>query len=387
MISIEEALSRVQQQEVNVVSCELPLQQALGHCLAEPLHAPFDLPSFDNSAVDGYALCGDFPEYRVSGEIPAGAAGGHVLSPGDSCRIFTGGPVPQGATAVVMQEHVRLEAGRLIVEKMPGTGSNIRRKGAELKAGQLVLERGHLLGPASLGVAASLGKSSLRICKKPSISLITTGNELLLPGEPIVEGKIYDANSQALRAALAAKGFDCEESLLLRDNLHDIRQGIAGQLSKADVLLLSGGISVGDYDFVKQALLENGVEEVFYRVFQKPGKPLFFGKKGKKFVFALPGNPASSLTCLWMYVLPLLQRLSGSSQTGLLSLEVPLAHPFRFVTDRPTFLKARIDQHQLTIPDGQGSSMIHSLTTANALAFCPRSREYEAGELVQCWLL
>jgi molybdopterin molybdotransferase len=384
MISIEKALQLVHEQAIALSATQVSPAEALGAYLAGPVFAPFDLPPFDRSTMDGYALCGEAATYSLAGAVETGGQHLPDLMPGTACRIFTGGQVPATATAVVKQEQTRLENGFLHLTAPVKAGENIIRRGSELRQGQEVLPAGHAVSAATVGLLVSLGLSQVSVFRKPGIGLLTSGNELVEAGQPLTGSQVYDSNSHSLAAALSRYGFACTGRLLLRDDPVAIREGIARLLGQADVLLVSGGISVGDHDYVKQALEENGVQEVFYKVWQRPGMPLYFGKKGHQFVFALPGNPASSLTCFYVYVLPLLQRLSGAQETGLMRLQVPVAHAFGHTAERPAFLKARLAGGQVRILDGQGSSVISSLAEANALVFLPGPVQLRAGDGVEC---
>lgn len=387
MISIEEAIEIIRSQTIERSVTERPLSESSGFYLAEEITSPFDLPSFDNSAMDGYAVCGISDSYEIVGEIPAGDTTSHTLEPGNAVRIFTGAKVPKQTTAVVMQEKTRVDGSRLYIEERASEGQNVRRKGHELALGDSVFSRGHYISPASIGMLGSLGLAKVNVFKKPDIQIISTGNELIQPGEQKNEGQIYESNSFALQSALTQFGFTCRKRTHLRDNFSDIKSGIADYLKQSDVLLISGGISVGDYDFVKQALEENGVTELFYKVRQKPGKPLYFGRKENTFVFALPGNPASSLTCFYVHVLPLLQQFSGAKSTGLQHVDIPLKHDYNNRSDRPIFLKAFVDQQTVTILNRQSSSMIHSMATGNALVFFKGPTESLKGEKVETILI
>ncbi|MFH5833870.1 gephyrin-like molybdotransferase Glp [Halalkalibaculum sp. DA384] len=384
MISIEEALKIVNEQDIERTVKEVSLEDAQGFWLAEEITSPFDLPSFDNSAMDGYAVSGISDEYEIVGEIPAGSTADHTLQPGEAMRIFTGAKVPQNTTAVVMQEKTSVEDNTLYVDEAISKGQHIRPRGKELALDQTVFTAGHFISPATVGLIGSLGKSRVQVYKKPEIRIISTGDELVPPGSPKSEGEIYESNSFALSAALDRYGFSCEESKHIKDSFSAIKGGIADFLDHSDVLLLSGGISVGDYDYVKQALEENGVSELFYKVFQKPGKPLYFGRRDDTFVFALPGNPASSLTCFYIHVLPLLQKLSGAANTGLQRVRIPIDHNYDYRSDRPVFLKASIEGQTVSILNRQSSSMIHSMAMGNALAFLDGPQTVQKGDMVEC---
>ncbi len=387
MVSIEEALKLVGEQQVNLDAIELPIEGSLHYCLAENIFAPFDLPSFDNSAMDGYALSGSGVSFEIVDEVAAGDTRTLALSEGQAMRIFTGGKVPQNTTAVVMQEKTKVAANHLELIEVQHPGNNIRRKGDEISQGKLVFEVGHLLNPASMGIISSLGINQVTVFKKPNVRIIATGNELIQTGEEITEGKIYESNSITLMGALRDNGFSCDSRKVLRDDLATISSGIAENLHNCDVLLISGGISVGDYDFAKEALEANGVKEIFYKVLQKPGKPLYFGRKGHSFVFALPGNPASALTCFYIYVLPILQKIAGGEGKGLMRLKLPLSHQYIMKIGRPTYLKATIEGHMVSILEHQGSSMISSMAIGNALVLIKQPMEFEKGDLVECILM
>ncbi|MUP47445.1 molybdopterin molybdotransferase MoeA [Gramella sp. BOM4] len=387
MVSIEEALSIITKQDPALKTEVRKLENCLGYCLAEPIKASFDMPSFDNSAMDGYALCGIFSEYSVVGEVPAGKIDDFDLKEGEAVRIFTGARVPLNATAVVMQEKVIREDNRIRIDGEIREGQCIRKQGEEFREGQLVFDRSFKINPAGIGLLGSLGIDRLQVFKKPEIHLIVTGNELIEPGTPRKEGQIYESNSHALSAACEQYGFNCSRRLQIEDDLEKIRVGIGNSLEKCDVLILSGGISVGDYDYVKQALEENGVEEQFYKVFQKPGKPLYFGKKDDIYIFALPGNPASSLSCFFIYVLPFLNRLAGAEDDILNRFLLPAAHDIQNRADRPSFLKASVKNGKVEILNGQGSSMIRSMAMGNALAYIDAESTIKKGEPVTCYLI
>jgi len=387
MVTIEEALRIIEDQSSNLKSESKPLEKALGYALATDTVSHFDVPEFDNSAMDGYALCGLYQEYRLVGEVAAGDSEDVSLQDGEAVRIFTGAKVPKNTTAVMMQEKTSVKDSTLFLDEMPKIGQNIRKKGGQLTKGQAVFEKRHVLNPPSLALMGSLGLSQLDVFSKPQVNIITTGNELVKPGEPKTEGQIYESNSYAISGALQQFGFQHHQKTQIQDDFEATKAGIKTALDSCDVLIISGGISVGDYDFVKQSLEENGVNELFYKVFQKPGKPLYFGRKGNQFVFALPGNPASSLTCFYVYVLPLLQKLSGYGSVGLTTYQFPIKHGYENRFGRPSFLKAAIVEGKVEILDGQGSSMIQSMAKGNALAFVDDGEVLKEGDLVRCKLI
>ncbi|MCP9199962.1 molybdopterin molybdotransferase MoeA [Gramella sp. GC03-9] len=387
MVSIQEAFNIIRNQDPQLKTEFRNLDDCLGFNLAEAVKAPFDMPSFDNSAMDGYALCGNYSEYTVTGEVAAGDIDQVRLKDGEAVRIFTGARVPAETTAVIMQEKVKRENDRIVIEGEIRPGQCIRRQGEEFKKGDPVFEEGFSINPAAIGLLGSLGIARVRVFKQPVVHLIATGNELIEPGTPKKAGHIYESNSHALSAACEQFGFSCASRVQIEDDLEKIRSGIAEALKTCDVLILSGGISVGDYDYVKQALEENGVQEQFYKVFQKPGKPLYFGRRENSFVFALPGNPASSLSCFYMYVLPFLQLSSGSNNAGLPKIQIPALRDIENKGDRPCFLKARIKNNSVEISGGQSSSMIRSMALSNALAYIDAGTLIKKGEAVTCYLI
>ncbi|MER3319102.1 MAG: molybdopterin molybdotransferase MoeA [Allomuricauda sp.] len=387
MVTIEQALRIIEDQNISLKSESKPLEGALGYALSTNTVSPFDVPEFDNSAMDGYALCGLYQEYQLVGEVAAGDSKDIILQDGEAVRIFTGAKVPKNTTAVMMQEKTSVTDSTLFLDEMPKIGQNIRKKGGQLTEGQAVFEQGHILNAPSLALMGSLGLSQLDVFSKPQINIITTGNELVKLGEPKTEGQIYESNSYAISGALQQFGFQHYQKTQIKDDFEATKAGIKSALESCDVLIVSGGISVGDYDFVKRSLEENGVNELFYKVFQKPGKPLYFGRKDNQFVFALPGNPASSLTCFYVYVLPLLQKLSGYENVGLTTYQFPIKHAYENRFGRPSFLKAAVVDGKVEILDGQGSSMIQSMAKGNALAFVADGEVLKEGDLVRCKLI
>lgn len=387
MVSIDEAIALIKTQDIDLGKISIPVRESLDYCLAEQVIAPINLPSFDNSAMDGYAVCGVSETYSLIGEVAAGGTEKTTLNEGEAFRIFTGGKVPANTTAIIMQEKVKIDGKVIVVEDDVLAGKNIRHKGEEVKSGMTVFNIGHKISPATVGVLSSLGINKTIVFKKPNISIITTGNELIQTGEELKEGQIYESNGATIKVALSKYGFTKTSNYSVKDDFETIVASFKKELIQCDVLLISGGISVGEYDYVKEALLKNEVKEVFHKVKQKPGKPLFFGRKDNQFIFGLPGNPASALTCFYIYVLPLLQKLNGGEANGLTKLSLPIAHDYLMKTERPTFFKASITKGHINLLEGQGSSMLHSLAHGNALAFIGEKKQLSKGELIECFLL
>lgn len=373
MKSVEEALELVLKNSHSLEESErLPLEDCLNRCLAKAIQAPIDLPSHRQSAMDGYAMVlHDRAVYDIVGEIKAGDSANPVLKPGQCVRIFTGAVVPDAADAIVMQEKTVSNGSLIEVQSPPVKGEHIRPVGSQVKKGAFPLAKGQLLQASGLAFLQSLGIRELEVVRTPKVTLILTGNELISPIEKLSRGKIYESNSVLLKAALQQQEIEPNLISFSEDTLEATIHSLEKALLTADVVLVSGGISVGDYDFVKKALEALEVDELFYKVRQRPGKPLYFGKKEKCFVFALPGNPASTLSCFYVYVLPLITRLKGSQSEGLLRMEVPLAHDFSSKEARALFLKASVQNKVVHILDYQHSSMLVSFAKANALVYLP----------------
>lgn len=372
MISVKEAFEAIENTPLQKIEEEHVLSSALlGSVLSQPISSPFDLPRFDLSAMDGYAVkLGETEDFiLLEKEITAGSGEDFILKPGEALRIFTGAPSPASADAVVIQEQTQVIDGKLKVSKPIKSGQNIRRRGEEIKKGAIVLQKGQILNPAALGLIASLGKDKVTIYNIPSCGILTTGDELTPPGKELTPGKIYDSNSYLLEAFLSSQNISEINTTHVPDDFELTKTKIGEALKQYDILLISGGISVGDYDFVKQALLDNGVEEIFHKVKQKPGKPLFFGRKGQKFIFGLPGNPASALTNAYLYVLPLINRFKRIEPIHLERSENTSTSDFKKKPGRAQFLKAKLSGSKVEILEGQGSGMLQSFAVTNALVY------------------
>ena len=390
MIAVEEALHIVLKERFALTETEtLPLEQALNRNLAKAIQSPINLPSYRLSSMDGFALCThDFQEYQLKGEVKAGDNQNPDLQPGECVRIFTGAVVPDSADAVVMQEKIKQEGNTITVDLPIYQGQNIREVGSQVKKGAFPLEKGQVLQASGLAFLRSLGISEVEVIRVPRVHIILTGNELISPDEPLTRGKIYESNSVLLQIALEQQGIQPQLISFSEDSVEATTLVLENALQTADVVLVSGGISVGDYDFVKAALGNLKVETLFYKVRQRPGKPLYFGKKENAFVFALPGNPASTLSCFYVYVLPLLARLKGGQSKGLLQVKLPLAHAFQSDEPRALFLKALVKERAVQILDYQHSSMLVSFAKANALVYIPeKSGAFSEGDFVETLLL
>lgn len=394
MVTVNEAKQRIIANTVTLPAVQIPLSEAVGSYLSEDVTSPIALPPFRQSSMDGYAIVhSDITEsgtvLRLAGESKAGQADLPVVSAGTAVRIFTGAPVPEGATAVVMQENTSLAAGSVQILEFPvAEGKNIRREGQQIAQGAVALRAGTLVSPGAVGFLKGMNVNEVAVYSKPRIGLLVTGDELLKAGEALVPGKIYESNSAMLQAALAQAGMGEVSISYASDDLDATIAALEAAMEQNDVILASGGISVGDYDFVGKALEAMGAETIFYKVRQKPGKPLLFAKKVEKLIFALPGNPASSLVCYYEYVLPALRKIMGSRDPFLRSVQLPLRHAYRFDGERDEFLKARVEGGEVVSLDGQESFVIGSFAVSNAIIYLPVGQNrVEAGDLVEVHLL
>jgi molybdopterin molybdotransferase len=249
----------------------------------------------------------------------------------------------------------------------------VRNKGEQIKVNELVFEKDTTITTAAIGFLSCLGITEIMVYAKPTVAIVITGNELVKAGKKLPKGKIYESNSVMLKVALQQIGIKKVKTFKVKDKIEDTKKALKYCLSDFDVVIVSGGISVGDYDFVKEALLSNGVEELFYKINQKPGKPLFFGKKENKIVFALPGNPASTLTCFYVYVLPALKKMMGIETINLPRIKRKIGLDFTNVSGKSLFLKAFYDDKKVTVLDNQSSAMLNTFAVANGLIYIPHN--------------
>lgn len=390
MISIENAINLVKSKSKSLLKeVVVDIEKSGGYLLFTDVLSPINMPPFRQSAMDGYALhLHDSLTYTLIGEVKAGDGHQPILKPGEAVRIFTGAPVPDTANAVIMQEKVAVNGSELIIENQLSKNHNIRAIGEQVKSGDLALPKDTKLTPAAIGYLASLGIFQVSVYKKPSIALLTTGNELIDAGEALDHGKIYESNSKMLQSSLYNLKFYDLHFYKVEDDYEETLSTLSEVMSQHDLVIISGGISVGDYDFVGKALKALQVEEHFYTVKQKPGKPLFFGTKNNTLIFALPGNPAASLTCFYVYVYIALQKLMNKHDVELARLKAISTNAFTRFGDRPQFLKAIYKDGEVTILEGQSSAMLQTFALSNALVFVPAEvSKIEINDTVEVILL
>ena len=372
MISVEKAIQLVELHTQTNDYERIPIARSLGRVLASDVFSKVDIPGFNQSAMDGYAVnaLGDIAEgdsFQVTAVVQAGDTNAYEVQPGECTRIFTGSPMPKGANTVVIQEIVTVKDSSIVVNKLVVNGANVREQGEQMGSGDTGLQKGTLVTPAGVGFLAMMGYDAVPVIKTPKIAIVVTGDELVQPGTALKYGQIYESNSVTLKSALMQYGYNEVEVFFVKDSYEGTYNVLQQVLLEFDVVLASGGISVGDFDFVGKALRNLEVEEIFYKVKQKPGKPLFFAKKKDTLIFALPGNPASALTNLYYYVLPALNKMTGKGFIGLEPKRLPLLGGYNKKGDRAQFLKGFVTVDGVEILEGQSSAMMHTYAVTNAL--------------------
>jgi molybdopterin molybdotransferase len=390
MITVNEAKNIVRTHSPVLPAVRLSLGEAAGHVLAEDVYSAIDFPPFNQSNVDGYAI--SFLNQRenllIGDTIEAGDREPRTLKLGHAIRIFTGAPIPAKADTVVMQENTRVVEDRLTIhDEQLRAGSNLRPQGTDKKRGDLALNKHEFLSPAAIGFLAALGISTVSVVKKPAIRVIITGNELQQPGQDLLFGQVYEANSFLLKAALQQLHFADLQVLHVDDNLKQLTSTLQSALDSGDVVLLCGGISVGDYDFVLQAATDCGVEKLFHKVKQRPGKPLYFGRMKDKLVFGLPGNPSSVLTCFYEYVVEALA-IATNTKSPVTVRQAYLANDFKKSPGLTQFLKGLLENDRVTALTAQESYRLSSYATANCLIRMEENNtEYLKGSVVEVHIL
>jgi molybdopterin molybdotransferase len=386
MIGVSVARELIRQHALAGRSEKQPLLFANGCLLAENVYAPIDTPPFHQSAMDGYAFSFDSWDgsspLKVAGEVQAGSYSRLQLHPMQAIRIFTGAPVPAGADTVVMQEKVIVNNDFIsISDPSISKGANVRKKGSQNNKGDLVLQAGQLLTPAGLAYLAGMGIKEVSVYTKPMIHIITTGKELINDLKDFTDGKIFESNSIGLIAALQKIGIQPASVVVTDDDEKEIMNAV--QVSKgADFVLLTGGVSVGEYDLVAAAMEKCGVQKIFHSVKQKPGKPLYFGKKNNTLFFGLPGNPASTLTCFYEYVMEAIEIFLHVPLVR--EIQLPLQNGWRKKSGLTFFLKGKTKDNGVEILGQQESFMMSSFAISDCLVELDENREqYEPGDMVR----
>lgn len=393
MLSVQEAKTLISSHTALRTPVLLPLEKALSRVLATSIYAPLSIPAFEQSAMDGYAFRFDSWQadapLEIAGEMAAGATARLTIEGAQAIRIFTGAPLPAGADTVVMQEKVQVEGNRLLLQDTElQKGTNVRSVGSEITKGELVLPNGAVLTPAAIGFMAGIGIDEVPVHPSPFITIIVTGNELQSPGQPLQYGQVYESNSFTLRTALQQMQIGTVAYMAAEDDFDKLLHTVVEALSVSDMVLLTGGVSVGNYDYVAKALETCGVTPVFHKLKQKPGKPLYFGTRDEQLIFGLPGNPSSVLTCFYEYVYPCLREQMGYAQTGLSTLKAPLLNEYTKKPGLTHFLKGYWNGEGVRILQAQESYRMQSFAVCNCLVVLPEEvASVNKGELVEVNLL
>ena len=360
MIPVGEALARVLEATPVLGAERVALEAALGRVTSEDVVAARTVPAASNSAMDGFAVrhadLAPVPaRLRLVGTQPAGTVVGTPVVAGTAVKLFTGSVIPPGADTVVRVEDTEERDGTVLVRVAPAPGANVRGAGEDVRPGQVVLPAGTVVGPADAGVLASIGRAMLLVHQRPRVAIVSTGSELVELDEVPGPAQVVNSNAYALAAAVREAGGEPFVLPIVRDRDEDIRSQLARALA-ADVVLSSGGVSVGELDLVKGALAALGVQQVFWQVAQKPGRPLAFGVSSGRLVFGLPGNPVSALVCFYLYVRPALRRLAGHGRLHLPVREARLAGAVRKAKGLTEFVRVRVEE----TPDGAVATALPS---------------------------
>jgi molybdopterin molybdotransferase len=400
MLRVEEALDKILGRIEPLGFEKVSLLESLGRVVGEDIDARRNIPPLDNSGMDGYAVrTADIAKasrdqsvrLKVIEDLPAGFLSQKTLKEGQAIRIMTGAPIPMGADTVVPVEETGKDGSSVSIFKAFPLGENIRRGGEDVKQGDRVISRGDILRPSEIGMVASIGRSSLSVYQRPMVSILCTGEELVDVDEPLEGVKIVSSNSYTLAAQVRECGAIPVQLGIARDRKEEVKERLRQGL-RADVLVSSAGISVGDYDFVKEALKDLGMEMVFWRVAMKPGKPMAFGTIRGKPVFGLPGNPVSSMVSFEQFVRPALLKMMGHRQIFRLCIEAMLNEDLDIEPGKRHYIRAvvsRKEDHYVVMTTGaQGSGILNSMVRANGLIVIPEDRKrVQAGEKVKVQLL
>ena len=379
MISVAEAKNIVIAHCEILSSIKLPIEDSVGYVLSENIQSEKNIPGFRQSSMDGFAIKLEDVQkiLPIQDALPAGSSKQLSLNKNACIKVFTGGPVPEGADIVIQKEWTRVASNSIQINAgYLELGANIRMQGSDIKKGAIAFKKGTVISAMHIGYLASMGITKLPVIRKPRVGIIITGNELVQPGNELLPGQVYESNSYALKACLQKQQINRIQLYHVKDNLEATQETISKALSENDMLLITGGVSVGDYDFVAGACIQQGVQKLFHGVKQKPGKPLFFGKKADVLVFGLPGNPSSVLSCYQQYVFPALNALTGipMQENSFAKLEIP----FEKKPPLTLFLKGYYDSGSVQVLPAQASYQLSAFVTANCWVELDETENYFA---------
>jgi molybdopterin molybdotransferase len=392
MLELEQAVAQILATIPSPAVETIPLSEACGRVLADRIESPVDLPLFDNSTMDGYAVqAGDLARttsesptrLRLIGRAAAGNPFAGEVAPGTCVRVFTGSALPRGADAVVMQEDTRVEtspSGEVLFLVPVEPGENVRPRGEDVRQGVLIGTAGEVLGFGRISLLAAVGLPKVRVGRQPRVGLLATGSELREPGEALRPGQIYESNRTALAALVRQAGGLPIVFPLVEDTLEATRGALTEALRQCDVVLTSGGVSVGEMDFIKRALEDIGGSLEFWKVAIRPGRPFVFGRQAEKLLFGLPGNPVSALVTFLLLVRPALLKWQGAVDVFLPTQPAVLAEPLANPEGRRHFLRVRVDKSGMVRSAGaQASHILSSMAAADALLDVPPRTGLPAG--------
>lgn len=379
MISVHDALVMILETVSPLAGERIGLLEATGRVLAEEIHSEREVPPFANSAMDGYAVRWDDVQeanadqpvtLAVREVVQAGMIPTQTVTPGTASKIMTGAVVPSGADTVIRVEDTEEHDGQVWIQRNERAGNNVRASGEDIHRGQVVLEKGRVLRPADIGLLASVGRSLVLVRQRPRVAILSTGNELAEVDEALRPGQIVNSNAYALAAAVREAGGVPVPLAIARDTLTEIRATL-GEAVRHDVVLSTGGVSVGDFDFVKEAMDELGIQRLFWQVAQRPGKPLTFGLLRERPYFGLPGNPVSALVCFYLYVRPALRRMMGYEKLFSPVVSATVAHDIPKAKGLTEFVRCRLvltnGHYEVHSTGSQGSGVLSSLSLGEGL--------------------
>jgi len=402
MLTINEALERVLSTVISLDVEQVPLEKAYNRILAQPMVSPINIPPWDNSAMDGYALLAadtseDFVELTINEVIGAGAVASKTVVAGTASAIMTGAPMPAGADSVVMIEKTNgAQSGTVVINGLATVGQNVRPMGGDIQEGSQIIQPGQKLTPAQVGVIASMGFATVPVYRKPVIALLTTGDEIIPPGQALKPGQIYSSNNAALVGVMLEAGAEVIDFGIVEDNLDVLVNKLSEAALQADLVVTTGGVSMGVYDFVKEAFVQLGNGVDFWKVKIKPGKPLAFGKieaAGKeKPLFGLPGNPVSCMVNFHQFVAPWLAISLGQKRPYMAMIEAVIEHDLKIRSGRVQFIRVLVEKTATgwtaKSTGTQSSGALSSMALADGLMVLPAdSSGVSAGETVRIQML
>ncbi|MBO0782788.1 MAG: molybdopterin molybdotransferase MoeA, partial [Ktedonobacteraceae bacterium] len=398
MLSVEEALEQILATITPLEVIQVPLTEAVGLVLAQDIIAQDDIPPFANSAMDGFALIstdsrprdGQPARLRIVGGVAAGYVAEQAVEPGTAMRIMTGAPVPPGADSVIQVELTRVEEDQVEIEQEVAPGNNVRPAGEDMRKGQIVIRQGSEIGAWEIGILATLGYASVSVIRRPRIAILGTGDEVIDVDQPLQPGKIRDSNSYLLEAVVRKAGGEPLRLGVARDTVESLREKFSVAM-QADLILTSGGVSVGDFDLVKDIMREQGSVD-FWRINMRPGKPVAFGRIGTVPLLGLPGNPVSTAVTFELFARPLIRKLLGHTRLLRQLVEVMVEDGIGERVGRRHYVRARVEwragQLVAYTTGNQGSNIMTSLLDANAFIVVPEGgTEIKAGAKAQAMLL